>query len=221
VSVTFEIEAASLTLPVDVTSSGREIVVSLTQSDGDETEIRDYFVLVASNPLAVAFNTFVTYPEALRYRTEFGSLDGWDVAPRERQQAALIEAYRRLCRVSFRVPGASLDGSNVDRANYGTGTDSGWFWGSRVRISTLNQAQFDALPATFRHAVKRAQMAEANVLLGGDPVGAKRQAGIVSETTGESSMFFQSRPYLNLPVSRQAYEEIKRYVSLRIGINRA
>jgi hypothetical protein len=218
--VSFEIEAASMNLADGEISSGREIVVSLTQADGDEIELRDYFVLVARNPLAVAQNSFVTFPEALRVRGEFGSLDGWDGAPRERQQAALVEAYRRLCRMSFKVPGANLDGSNVNRANYGTGTDEGWAWGSRVRVSTLSQAQFDALPATFRHAVKRAQLAEANVLLGGDPVGAKRQAGIVSETTGESSMFFQSRPHLNLPISRQAYEEVKRYVSLRIGLLR-
>jgi hypothetical protein len=201
------------------TSEGRELVVTLTTADG-EVELRDYFLVVANNPLAIMANTFQTFAETLRVRAEFAGLDGWDAAPRDRQQAALIEAYRRLCRVAFKVPGANLDGTNTDKANYGTGTDEGWFWGSRVRISTLTAAQFDALPETFRRAVKRAQLAEANILLGGDPVGKKREQGIVSETTGESSMFFVSRPYLNLPISKAAYEEVKRYVSLRIGIAR-
>jgi hypothetical protein len=218
-AVSFEIPADKLTLAAGEISSGREIVVTLDTADGD-VELRDYFLLTSRQPLTPMANSFLTYPEALRYRSEFASLNGWDRAPRDRQSAALAEAYRRLCRMSFKVPGANLDGTNVDRANYGTGTDEGWFWGSRVRVSTLSQAQFDALPDTFRTAIKRAQMAEANVLLGGDPVGDKRQAGIVSETTGESSMFFQSRPYLNLPISRQAYEEVKRYVYLRVSLVR-
>jgi hypothetical protein len=218
-TVEFSLEAADLTLAVGEISSGRELVVSITTADG-EVEIRDYFLVTARNPIAVMANSFTTYPEALRIRSEFAALDGWDAAPRERQQAALIEAYRRLCRMAFKVPGATLESADMDRANYGTGTDSGWFWGSRVRVSTLDQAQFDALPETFRRAVKRAQLAEANILLGGDPVGKKRQDGIVSETTGESSMFFVSRPHLNLPISKQAYEEVKRFVSLRVGISR-
>jgi len=217
--VSFEIPANHLTLAPSETSSGRELVVILTTAGGD-IELRDYFLVVSNRPLSVMENSFLTFTEAMRYRAEFASLDGWDVASRDRQSAALAEAYRRLCRMAFKVPGANLDGTNVNKANYGTGTDEGWFWGSRVRIATLTSAQFDALPPTFRHALKRAQMAEANVLLGGDPVGKKRQDGIVSETTGESSMFFQSRPYLNLPISRQAYEEVRRYVYLRVGLAR-
>jgi len=219
-SVTFEIDAEHLTLADGEVSSGRELVVFVVTAEDDQLEVRDYFLVTSRTPLSIMENSFVSYTEALRYRAEFASLEGWDAAPRDRQMAAMAEAYRRLCRVSFKVPGANLDGTNTDKANYGTGTDEGWFWGSRVRISTMTPTQFNALPATFRTAIKRAQLAEANVLLGGDPVGKKRDQGIVSETTGESSMFFQSKPYLNLPVSRQAYEEIKRYVFLKVGVTR-
>lgn len=216
----FEIDGTSLTLPVGETNAGREIVVFLTTSDGDEIEVRDYFLVVARNPLAVTTNSFVSYPEALALRQEFGQLIGWDGNDQTRHAQALIEAYRRLCRMSFKVPGFVASGKDQKSAVYGLGTDAPWMSSPRVRVSTLTLEQFDALPETFRRALKRAQLAEANVLLGGDPIGDKRKAGIISETIGETSAFFQSKPYLNLPISKQAFEEVRRFVFMRIGIAR-
>lgn len=217
--VAFTIPADKMALADGKTSSGREIVVTLETDDGD-VELRDYFVLAGAHALAVMDNSFMSYVEAIRWRGEFASMDAWDAAPRERRLAAMTEAYRRICKIAFKVPGANLDGTNVNKANYGTGTDEGWFWGSRVRISTLTASQFDALPEAFTRAVKRAQLVEANVLLGGDPIGSKRKQGLVSETIGESSMFFQSRPYLNLPVTKEAYEELRRFITLKVGVVR-
>lgn len=219
-AVTFEVDAASLALPANATSAGREIVVSLTLADGDKVELRDYFLVVSAQPLALMQNSFVTYPEALALRQEFGKLDGWDVNERARQASALTEAYRRLCRMSFRAPGYRNSQNNVGYAAFGTGIEETLFGGNRCRVSTLTLEEFDALPEPFRRAMKRAQLAEADALLGGDPIGDKRKAGIISETVGESSAFFQSKPYLNLPISRQAYEEVKRYVFLKIKIQR-
>lgn len=219
-SVTFELDAADLTLPDGVSSAGREIVVTLVQSDLDEIEVRDFFLLVNAHPLTLMENSFITYAEAVRLRSEFGSMVGWDVADRTRQASALAEAYRRLCRMSYRVPGYRNSQDGVGYAAYGTGIEETLFGGNRCRVSTLTLAEFDALPEPFKRALGRAQIAEANVLLGGDPVGDKRQSGIISETVGESSAFFQSKPYLNLPISRQAYEEVKRYVFLGIKIRR-
>lgn len=213
----FEIDGTNLALPEGETNAGFELVVYLTMSDGSETEVRDYFLVVARNPLAVATNSFVSYPEAIALRQEFGQLVGWDGNDQTRHAQALIEAYRRLCRMSFKVPGFVASGKDQKSAMYGLGTDAPWISSPRVRVSTLTLEQFDALPAPFRRALKRAQLAEANVLLGGDPVGDKRKAGIISETIGETSAFFQSKPYLNLPISKQAFEEVRRYVYLRVG----
>jgi hypothetical protein len=219
-SVTFEIEAVSMGIPAGAGSAGREIVVSLVLADGDEIELRDFFLITNPQPLTLMANSFVTYPEAMALRQEFATLNGWDLADRARQGAALAEAYRRICRMSFRVPGYRTNQSNVGYAAYGTGIEETLFGGNRCKVSTLTLAEFDALPEPFRRALGRAQMAEANVLLGGDPIGEKRRDGIISETIGESSAFFQSKPYLNLPISRQAYEELKRYVFLGIKIRR-
>jgi hypothetical protein len=220
-AVSFEVDAVSLTLPAGANSAGREIVVIFTLADGEEVELRDYFLVVSSQPLSLMANSFVTYPEALALRQEFANLAGWDVNDRPRQAAALAEAYRRLCRMSFTCPGVRSNQSSVGYAAFGTGTDEPFFGGRRVRVSALTLEQFDALPETFRRALKRAQLAEANALLGGNPIADKRKAGMISETVGESSAFFQSKPYLNLPISQEAYEEVKRFVFLKIRIQRS
>lgn len=223
-TVTFEIEGASLALPDGEQTVGREIVVYLTAANGDQTEVRDYFLVTSPQPLALMENTFLTYPEALALRTEFASMAGWDGQDRTRQCAALAQAFRSLCRMSYKVPGYNGTIDNQDKAYWGVGSDQGLFWdrgGRRVRVSTLTAEEFEGLPEPFRRALKRAQIAEANVLLGADPIGDKRKAGMISETVGESSMFFSSKPFLNLPISKQAYEEVQRFVYLKIGIRRA
>lgn len=102
-------------------------------------------------------------------------------------------------------------------AAYGTGTDLPFDYARRIRIRNLNETQFNALPSKFTRAIKRAQLIEANIILGGDVVGKKRQDGIISETIGESSAFFNSKPYLNLPISRQSYEELRTYILFKVG----
>lgn len=221
--VTFEIAGDKLSLPGATPSAGREIVVALATSDG-EIEVRDYFLIVASRPLALMENSFVTYAESLGVRQGFGPiLNGWDATLDVTSRGqALAEAFERLLRMSYKVP--FLDWQSrvpSDYAVFGDGTDLPWDYTRRVRLRGMSVADFDQLPPDFVKAIKRAQLLEADIILGGDVVGRKRQDGIISETIGESSTYFSSKPYLNLPVSRQAYEEIKRYVTLKIGVARA
>jgi hypothetical protein len=223
VDVSFEIAGQHLSLPSEVQTAGREIVVYLTAFDGDVTEIRNYFLIVSAYPLAVMQNSFLTYAEALALRTEFASLPGWDGKDPTQHAAALSHAYRSLCKVSFKVPGYLGGLENMDKAWFGTGAESPFYdhGGRHVRLAMLTVEEFDGMAEAFTRAVKRAQLVEADTLLGGDPIGDKRRAGLISETVGESSSFFQSKPYLNLPICRAAYEEVRRYIYLRVGIHRA
>lgn len=220
-TATFEIEADALTLPAGKVSQGREIVVAVTTATG-EAEVRDYFILVEPRPLVVMINSFISYPEALSIRQSFGPvLTGWDTATQISSRAsALADAHERLLRMSYKVP--FVDG--MERASsyaaYGTGTDEPFDTTRRVRLRNMSVEEFDSLPVAFLRAIKRAQLIEANVILGGDVVGRKRQDGIISETIGESSATFSDKPFLNLPISRQAYEELRRYIVIRIGVAR-
>ncbi|HIV77375.1 MAG TPA: hypothetical protein H9899_07605 [Candidatus Sphingomonas excrementigallinarum] len=217
-TVTFEIEATALALPTNVPSAGREIVVTLATAGG-EVELRDYFLLIDNQPLKLLGNSFMTYPEVLAIRASFGpTLDGWDaVTDRETRSSALADAYERLNRMVYKVGFIDPMVHASSYAAYGTGTDEPFGFTRRVRLRGMSIEQFDALPAGFVKALKRAQLIEANVILGGDIVGNKRQDGIISESIGESSAFFNSKPYLNLPITRQAYEELRRYVVFNIG----
>ena len=184
----------------------------ITDADGDEYEYRDYFLIVNNTPLEVMSNSCMTYAEALAVRTEFGELAGWDAADADTRAAAMRQAFAHLSRIRYKVPG-------VSRFNH-VHTDElytkSYFHLQRATITDWNESNKD-----FRRCMKRAQMQEANNLLGGDPIGKKRAEGIISETIGESSMFFRSTPYLNLPISRQAYDEVKGYITLRVDIARA
>lgn len=217
----FTIAADKLTLPEGVPNAGREIVVFLTTPDDGEIEVRDYFVLVDAAPLKLMTNSLMTYPEALSMRQGFGPvLDGWDsVDDRVERQSALAQAFSNLCRIRYAVP-LPEGVRHSDFAGYGTGTDLIFDARRRVTLTTLTLEDFDALSPQFQTAIRRAQLVEADVLLGGDMVGRKRRDGIISETIGESSTFFNSKPYLNLPISRQAFDEISRYVSISIGVAR-
>lgn len=219
-AATFVMTAEQLTVAEGIASAGRELVVFATTTDG-EVELRDYFLLVANKPLALMFNSFITYPEAMALRMSFGpTLTGWDANSPETRHASLIHAHQQLLRLRL-VTGR---GSNVplisSYAGFGTGTDTNFSIARRAYLREMTIEAFDALPPAFLTAIKRAQLIEADSLMGGNPVDAKRQSGIVSEKIGESSMFFQSKPYLNLPVARRTYEELQTFIVLTVGIQR-
>lgn len=220
-TLSFDVDADALALSPGAISQGREIVVYLTTATG-EIELRDYFLLVSNRPLQPMVNSFLTYAEALAVRSTFGpTLDGWDaVTDRETRSSALADAYERLNRMVYKVPFVDPMSHASSYAAYGTGTDMPFDFARRVRLRGLTLSQFDQLSPSFVKAIKRAQMIEANIILGGDAVGKKRQDGIISETIGESSAFFSSKPYLNLPITRQAYEELRRYIIFNIGMVR-
>ena len=54
-------------------------------------------------------------------------------------------------------------------------------------IAFYTDIDFHGWPALFQNVLKRAQLREANYLLGGDPVALLRESGITSTAVGESS----------------------------------
>lgn len=204
-------------------SAGREIQVVLTQINGSTVEINDYFVLIQTRQLELMTNSFCTYPEALAIRTTFGpGLDGWDVnIDSFTRSSAMVDAHERLLRMTYKVPFVDIQSHIAsDYALWGTGVDLPWDYARLIRLRSISLPAFQALPAPFQFALKRAQIVEANQILGGDLIANKRREGLISETIGQSSSFFSSKPYLNLPISKQAYVEVQRYVQIKVAIAR-
>lgn len=218
-SVTFTIPETAMAIEDNESFSGREIVLACETASG-EVEVRDYFILVAQHPLKPFSNTLLTYLQALALRRQFGpTLSGWDEASEEDQKRSLMHAFANLARISFTValPAGRLE---RDYAAYGTGSDDIFEVSKRVSLGNMTAERFAELNSSFKNAVVRAQLIEADTILGGDPVERTRSDGIISESIGESSTFYQSRPSLQLPIGRRAFEILKPWIRFKVSIVR-
>jgi hypothetical protein len=86
---------------------------------------------------------------------------------------------------------------------------------------TQTLSDWNTYPPRFQNALKRAQMLEANSILGGNQIADKRRDGIISETIGESKIFLNNRPPLRTPVTREALEALYGYLYYQSRVGRA
>lgn len=213
-------DALAVTVPGNLnglegkTRGARTVIVAMTFSDGGYVEPASYLLIPALR-LKRLTNTFVTDGEALITRSEMPALDGWDAAEKEDRAAALITAHRSLCRLTLRYKRET----SMSRATWGDSEGADYIY--VTELDKLLDSEWAELPVEVQTALQRAQMREADILLRGDPVADRRRSGIVSETVGESSMFFRQVPEVRGPVSREAMEEIGRYVFRSTRIARA
>lgn len=185
-----------------------------TTASGVFTAIRRYLVQ-NSRRLEFLKNSFLSYERALIMRGELTDVPGWDDADEDQRIAALMQAHENICRFKFKYrpetenPVASQATLN-DRGTYTFVRD--------MRI--IDQENWDDFTPHFQLSLRRAQLVEADSLLAGDPIRDKREEGIISETVGESKMFFNNRPPLKLGVCRDALNYLKKYIFFRTKVLR-
>lgn len=122
--------------------------------------------------LTVMTDSFMTFAESTLVRAQIAEEQFYyDQLSDEDKAIVLEEAFNKIARLKFR------DGTTVI-------TD----------MSAYTKAQFDALSTKCKSAIKKAQIVEANAIVENSPIKDKIRSGIVSETIGESSMFFRSGP---------------------------
>jgi hypothetical protein len=190
--------------------------VAFTAASGTIT-VDTHYIISKADTLTLLLNSFQTYGQSLVRRESIGGmLQGWDMATARDRSSAMEGAFTKLARMAYRV-------AAQDPRNYASfedddiGCSPAWIV---VDIASMPTQDFLGLPSNFREALARAQILEADNILGGDVIGARRQDGVLSETTGESSMMFNSRPALDRPVCKAAYREVGAYVYRRIEIAR-
>lgn len=215
-SVSVTVPAASNTLAAGVLTGARTVTVAITTAQGVVPATASYLVkapLVLSVPSA----SFQTYEEALVESSTMSHLTGWASSSADSQKISLIEAYKRLTMLGYLVrnnennynvmdfmPGYNIVGEAISPRHW---TD-------------MTLSKFNSLPARFRTALKRAQIAEANeILLGVDTTG-KRRLGIMSETIGESSMMFRTDKPLDVGLSSAALKHLTGYLDTRVTLTR-
>lgn len=195
----------------------RTVTVYITTAADGEFTLTERYVIQDADALTPLVNSFQSYNQAELTRFELPVLDGWDAGTNQQRTAAMIQAYRAICRLKFRYKSTELAQSQI-QYDASMNLDD---WTYIEDISRLTQDDWDALPLAFRKALMQAQMTEAENFISGNPIEDKRRDGIISETIGESKMFFNNRPPLQLPVSRKTLDILAGYYYLRYRIARA
>lgn len=174
------------------------------------TLVTTEYVIEVSSVLAVGVNSFQTFPSAVMVAFELPNLPGWNAASRQERMNALMAAYRNFGKLALRY--VTEDSDPMTRVIQ----PAEWNYNDITKMPAQTLAQ---LPVEYLDALRRAQVYEADFLLGGDEVGDIRRSGLMSATIGESSQFFRpAKPY-EAAVCKRALKEVSRYLisTVRIG----
>lgn len=212
-SVTVTVSSAENQIADDVTRDMRRVEIFMTADDGEAYNFVRYF-LQRDDSLVVMGNSFQTYEQALLVALDLPNLGVWNAKCEQEHKAALIKAFHALCGMRYVIPGSlSMRAVSYEPGRRGSMTYIN-------RIAELSKEEFEGLNERFVNAIRRAQVVEADVILGGDPVGDLRRAGLISHTTGESSGFFGTNKPLNLAVSERALRELQGFMTYATYITR-
>lgn len=147
--------------------------------------------------LTRATNSFATYEDLLLKANQMPLLKMVNKVSRRELKAALIQAYYNICLLTldFELTSGETDPSEFDTTD----------------LDELTTAQLDIL--------LRAQITEADMLLGANPIEDRRRAGLLSDSVGESAHFFRTSKPLELPVYKETARVLKGVIvwAKRIG----
>ena len=209
-----------------MTREARTVELFLTDTLGNVTMIAKSYALETPDPLIVGLNSFQTFAQADLMALEIPNMTAWNAATEHEKITALIEARQRICQLNFWLLNSNINWGQ-DNLNYvpeGAYQSPYATNGNRMfifngNLSLLTPAQFSRLPVRFIAALRRAQVAEADQILGGSPVDARRQEGLMLESIGEVKQMFRPSKPLDLPISKRALRYLSQFVTFakRIG----
>jgi hypothetical protein len=180
-----------------LTRDFRTVTFTETDSEGIETEFEHLYYLFPKTILIIAENSFGTLNEALLLTPALSKLKGWDSVDQKSKIAAMCEAYDQVSRFPLKSYF-----TNKYPNNY---TPEQW-----AKVNTKIRLDF-----------LKAQLTQADFLLGGSPEETFRKQGMISRSVGESTSFFRTSFKLNVGISDRSYEYINRYIEKNISISRA
>lgn len=190
----------SISLPIAATHNVitskydiREIFYEMTTTQGVYPASLFYKLSGNILQLTVMVDSFMTFGESLLVQESVTSdITDYNTLTDQLKVAALEYAYKNLITKRFYVGGILIE-----------------------NLEDYTEAQFNALDPKFKKAIKLAQLLEAADIVEDNPILDKINSGIVSETIGESSMFFNQSfsSYSKVAgVSKPAYDVLKDYL---------
>lgn len=192
----------------------RRITLTVNMSPGAFI-ITEHYLLRDRVRLVVPTGSFQTLEQAMLVAATEVPAPAFSAAGEFTKVMALQEAYRRLTRFGYRMSRPE----DIDYMRYDAKIATGFI--RPIVWQSMELDLFMDLPAPFRQALCRAQVAEANDNLTENPARDRMNAGLLSETIGESSMMFRSIKPMDLGVSRTALRHLAGYIEKRFSIARA
>lgn len=174
----------------------RTVELFVTDDIGNTVLLTKTYTLEPAETLIAGLNSFQSFSQAELVAMDIPQLAGWNTSNEKDKIAALIEARLQICQLRF-----SLLNSGQDN------------------LALVTPSDFAKLPACFKLALCRAQVTQADAILGGDPVDVRRKEGLILESIGEVKQMFRGGKPLELPVSKRALKYLSPFASFsqRIG----
>lgn len=176
----------------------RRLVLTYTVSNGNTFEREENFVLENSGLIQVGQNSFATYGSLILTSQDVSNIGAFHDATISDQRAALINAWYNI--------------GDVPLKNLGLDQD----YGSRQ----LTESLIGELSAPILTKLKRAQIIEADFILGGNPVEDRRRTGMISDSSGESTQFFRTSRPVELPICKAAANALRGLVKWGMKVSR-
>lgn len=200
----------------------RTVELFVTDASGNTVLLTKTYALEPAETLIAGLNSFQSFGQAELVAMDIPQLAGWNGSGEKDKIAALIEARLQICQLRF-----SLLNSNTnfgqDNLNYvpegSYPTPYAGMFMFNGNLALITPSNFVKMPARFKLALCRAQVAQADAILGGDPVDTRRKEGLILESIGEVKQMFRGGKPLDLPVSKRALKYLSPFVSFsqRIG----
>lgn len=165
------------------------------------------YLIESEQVLVEATNSFQSYARAILTASDIPNIQSWDTAAKCDRVKAMIRARRNFGHLRFRY----VFDAYQDIVENTLGISD---------LTLATPSQYAALPVEFRDALRRAQILEADFILGGDEIGDIRRDGLISMTVGESKQFFRSVKPIEHAVSKRAMNELTKWVSRRTRMAR-
>jgi len=212
-SVDVIVSAAHNTLSDGVLRGLRVIQLIITDDSGAVAYIDTPYLIELESTLVVLGNSYQTLHQAILNSIDIANIDYWLGATDQQRTAALVSAFHRIGKLRF-SPYRGESGSTTDTASFDYADND------INCINELTLEQFNALPARFLACLNRAQIIEADSLLGGDPVAKKREEGLMADSVGQSSIMFRPGKPISMGVAKRTLEELSGYLLFNLGIGR-
>lgn len=172
----------------------RVVELMLVADDTSVDFIKSTYVITAAEDLALMVNTYQTLNEAKLLMIDMLDAVAIKGASDADMTSAMMMAFERIGRLTFNFGGQNGIAYDQTRDVDVSGV-VGYRSGSFLNFMSL--VEFQSLPPELAVSIKKAQICEADCILGDNPVARKRADGVVSEKIGESTFGFNAEnPFL-------------------------